>query len=111
MSITYEWTIEQLKTKDIVNDYGETLTDAVVQVVWKKIGTDADGNSSPYVGVTNLDFRTVRLADFVSYASLTQQNVIDWIEAAYNQKQWDGIHGIIENKIKKKGAEVKDLPW
>ena len=44
MSLTYTWKVTGIKTRDEVNEQGETLQNAVVQTYWQKIGTDADGN-------------------------------------------------------------------
>jgi hypothetical protein len=107
MAITNTWSVQQL------NAYPELdgQTDVVFSVHWQLNGTDGTYNGSVYgsVGVT-LDPD----APFVPYASLTQAQVIGWVQDALGEEQVASYEANVAQQI----ADQQDppvvtppLPW
>lgn len=109
--MTYEWRIVKLFTMDQVNADGDTLENAVVDVQWKKIATDTDGNTATYLGRTKLTAEDVASADFVGFTSLTQDLVTEWIQASISEKEMSKIDSILQDRINKKTVVSRMPPW
>jgi hypothetical protein len=98
MSTTYVWKVIEIGTKNAVNNDNEVLNDAIVEVTWKKIGTDINGNFAAYVGTTDLDPTSTTAAAFVALDDVTSSMIVDWLESTISTKEM----GIIDDKIAKK---------
>lgn len=109
--MTYEWRIIKLFTMDQVNADGDTLENAVVDVQWKKIATDSEGNTSTYLGRTKLTAEDVSNSDFVSFTSLTEELVKGWIQNSITEKQMSQIDLILQDRINKQNTVSRMPPW
>jgi hypothetical protein len=103
MSMTYTWKIVEVGTKNAVNNENEVLEDAIVEVTWKKIGTNISGDSAVYVGTTALDPASTSAASFITYEDVTSSNIVDWLEATITDGEMERINNAIANKIAKLG--------
>ena len=101
MSMTYTWKIVQVGTKDTVNNDNAVLSDAIVEVTWKKTGTDVSDNSAVYVGTTELDPASTSASDFIAYDDVTSSNIVDWLEATISSGEMERINNTISRKIEK----------
>lgn len=109
--MTYSWSIVKLKTQDVVNADGVTLSDAVVSIQWIKTGVDDDGNGADVVGWYNPSADNVAEADFVTYADLTKETVVGWIESGISTELMDSYNDKIQEKIKTYSSVEKAIPW
>jgi hypothetical protein len=107
MAITNTWSVQQL------NAYPELdgQTDVVFSVHWQLNGTDGTYNGSVYgsVGVT-LDPD----APFVPYASLTQAQVIGWVQDALGEEQVASYEANVAQQIENQinpPVVTPPLPW
>ena len=107
MPITNTWSVVQMDAYPELD--GET--DVVFSVHWQLNGTDGTYNGSVYgsVGVT-LD----EGATFTPYASLTQAQVIGWVQDALGEEQVAAYEASVAQQI----ADQQDppvvtppLPW
>jgi len=97
--MTYTWEIIKLGHADVTNAGGESLTNAIIQVQWRKKATDSDGNSSVYLGKTNLDVSTTSAADFVALDDVTKENVVAWVEESLSASEVTMINNILQKKV------------
>lgn len=113
MAITYTWKVTGVKTKNQVNEEGETLQDAVVQTYWQKTGTDENGNDGSFSGATPFTAANVSQGSFVPFASLTEEIVLGWIQSVVSGDYEEHVNGKIAKQIDEKVNEVSEssLPW
>jgi hypothetical protein len=76
MEITYTWKITSLKVKN-----EEVHSNAVVQVLWEKTGTDANGNIGTFMGSTPFTSNDVPVGDFIPVEQLSEEIVLNWIKS------------------------------
>lgn len=104
--VTTSWEVTGVKTQTI-----NSLTNTIVQVYWKKIGTDENGIFGVFNGATPFT-STTPMGDFIPFSELTEEQVLSWIkvEAA---KYEDHIDEQIQKQIDNKNNEATepDLPW
>ena len=107
MAITNTWSVVQMDAYPELD--GET--DVVFTVHWQLNGTDGTYNGSVYgsVGVT-LDPD----APFVPYASLTQAQVIGWVQDALGEEQVASYEANVAQQIENQinpPVVTPPLPW
>ena len=107
MAITNTWAVQQLNAYPELD--GET--DVVFTVHWTLVGTDGTYNGSVYgsVGVT-LDPD----APFTPYASLTQAQVIGWVQDALGEEQVASYEANVAQQIENQinpPVVTPPLPW
>lgn len=111
----YTWKITQL-TKQNTND----LDNVIIGTRWEVTGTDEDGFSGTFVGATPFDLTTVDPDSFTPYDSLTENQVIGWIQTKVSSSAatgyWDHISERIDAAISsekniKVAVEKDELPW
>lgn len=96
---TYAWTIDKLYTKNIVLD-GTTYTDVIIRVEATLIGTSEIINSIKSDASFDLDMNVTGIdSSFIEYASVTETNVITWIENKIGLPTINEIKKGIESEI------------
>jgi hypothetical protein len=80
--VTYAWQIEQLDTAPVEGD----LPNVVRKVHWRLFGTDGANTMDTY-GDTSLD--EADPLNFTDYEDLSEATVIDWLEAAIDNRAGD----------------------
>ena len=94
MTISYEWEITEILTDTI--DGNEN---AIVEVSWKRVGSEGDitshvsGKSSLEAGET-----------FITFNDVTLDNVISWIEASMDEVE----HNLLEEEVQIAIQTIKD---
>ncbi len=108
MAITYTWSVTGLKTKD----EGDNAS-AVVQTYWKKVGTDENGNEGTFSGATPFTSVDVPAGEFVPFAELDEETVLDWIKAVVVGGYEEHVNNQIQKQINEKITPITDasLPW
>ena len=99
MATTYTWEIIGLKRRTV-----GALSDAIVQVTWRRKGVDDGSNTGTSDGVCKFD--TPSTEGFIAYASLTEANVISWITDSVSEEYIDSLKVIVDRQI----AELIDVP-
>ena len=99
MATTYTWEIIGLKRRTV-----GALSDAVVQVTWRRKGIDDSLNVGDVMGTYIFDNPSTE--GFIAYASLTENNVIGWVTDIIEDDEVDWIKILIDRKI----AELIDIP-
>jgi len=107
MAITNTWAINQM---DCYPEY-EGEADVVFAVHWRLNATDGTYNGSAYgsIGLT-LDPD----ADFVSFADLTEEQVIGWVQDALGEEQVDALEANVAKQIEDQAnppVVSPTLPW
>ena len=111
MATTYTWAITQIKVKDVINVEGATLSNAIVQTYWKVTGVDENGHEGLFAGATPLSADNVPEADFIPLASLTQTQVLEWVQADVMTNYWDHVEEQIAKQIADQEITEVELPW
>lgn len=115
MSLTYTWKIKSLKKQD---DPSAELDDIIVQTYWECTGTDSANNSGTFNGATPFEPDQVDADNFTAYESLTESQVLGWIQSVVNGNAAYKAH--IDEQIQKQidaivrpTTEVQSdaLPW
>src|SRR6056300_1298013 len=109
--INYTWEIVSMETKDQTNSDGVVLQNAVVRIVWKRIGTDDSGVSHSFLANSEFTAENVPEASFVNYFDLTKDMVIGWITNKLGAHEIAKIDDIITKRIEKKNTIVRTPPW
>lgn len=107
--MNYTWEIIEVGRRDVTNDDGETLTDAVVYVDWQKTATDTDSTVARSVGRTTLDLSGTAAADFVAYADVTQAQLVTWIEAALGDAKVATLNNKLAEKLNRKRTTFSEF--
>lgn len=107
--MTYSWQVVYLSTKDQTNSDGVTLSDAVVEIKWRRIGVDSEGNSAKVVGYTTLSAESTAEADFTAFADLTEEKVTGWLNTL-NSASLDSYHEKIQKKLSGVTTQ-RAAPW
>lgn len=81
MAVTYTWVIEQMSCYP----QSEGQTDVVFTVAWRLNGTDGTYNGTVYGSVGLTPYQAGE--PFTPYASLTQTQVIGWVQSALGPEQ------------------------
>ena len=113
-SLTYK--ITGLKLKDVINDEGETLNDAVFQTYWTLTGVDENGNEAEFRGALPLSADSVPASAFTAFSEVTEEQVIGWIQDFYDENQ-DFYNNMLDELQKQVDAMSEtelsstQLPW
>ena len=107
MAITYTWEVTSLKTKTVAS-----TDNVIVQTYWTKTGTDTDGNVGSFSGATPFPTETIG-AGFTTFASLTQAQVLGWIQAKVTGSYEEHVNAQIQKGLDEVTAPVaeNDMPW
>lgn len=111
----YTWKIKQL-TKQHSGD----LENVIVGTRWEVTGTDADGYAGTFSGATPFELNTVDPSSFTPYESLTEAQVLAWIQSSVSGSSatsyWDHISERIQKAIDVEkniriAVDEDALPW
>lgn len=115
MAITYTWEITGMKVRDEVNSEGVTLTNAVVQTYWKKIGTDSANTEhvGTFSGATPFTASDVPEGEFIEFESLTEETVLGWIQDVVVGSYEEHVNAQIQKQIDAIVNPITEptLPW
>lgn len=111
MAINYTWKVTGIKTQNVINLDGATLADAVVQTYWRVVGVDEHGHEGAFAGATPLSADNVPEASFIPLSSLTEEQVLGWIQTQVYANYWDHVQERINEKIAEQEITAVDLPW
>jgi len=104
--MTYTWKITGVKTVDT-----DSVTDAVVQTYWEKVGTDEDGNQGTFSGATPFLQSSINPENFVPYEELTEEIVLEWIQNIVIGSYEEHVNEHIQKQINLKSIKQPNLPW
>jgi len=113
MAVTYTWEVTGIKTRTQTSADNETLEGAIVQTYWKKIGTDADGNTGTFRGATPFTAEHLNLADFTELSSVTEEQVLGWIKGCVVDEYERHVNQQIQKQIDAVINPITEvaLPW
>jgi len=100
MAITYTWELDRLSKKDVGD-----LSEAVIEVGWRCIGTNEDGITGVFWGTTDFDTSSISAEDFTAYTDLTKEQVLGWVQtrietdSAFETHMQESIQVSIDEKI------------
>lgn len=109
--MNFTWEIVSMSTKDETNTDGVILQNSVVSVQWKRIGTDTDGTSHNFLSSSYFSAENTAESDFVPFFSLTETDVIGWLEEKLGNGELQKIDDIITKRVEKKNSIVRTPPW
>lgn len=116
MALTYTWKLTGL-TKS--NPPSLSVSNVIIGTRWEVVGTDEDGNEGKFSGATPFDLSTVDPNNFTPFDSLTESQVLGWIQTKVSSSAagyWDHISGKIQEQIDKIAMQISEvgsgeLPW
>lgn len=109
--MNYSWLIQKLVTRTEQSSDSAELSDAVVQVHWKRIGINDDGDSASINGYTTLSTAEVASADFVAFNDLTEEVVINWLNTVNSSSTIDDYNSKIDGKLRGVDEIIRAVPW
>jgi len=109
--MTYTWEILSLKTQNTVNSSGESLTDAVLTINWRRHADNGAGNKVSITGQCLLSSESVSLADFIAFESLTEAKVVEWLESKLGAELIADYDSSLEKKLNQDIATDRSVPW
>jgi len=109
--MTYNWTLTSLKKTSTYS-----IQDVVIQAHWTCVGTDADGNTGVFNGVTPFNTNPVDPAYFIAYNDLSEATVMEWIQEIVVDGFLDHVYEQIDKQINENKNPIvevtgDDLPW
>lgn len=109
MAIAYSTIINSLKTTDVLNAEGVTLQKAIVNVEWTKTATEGSVSVS-ISGSLSLDPRGTSSNNFISFSSVTEDQVKSWINSKYPDVE--NLHKkMLIALIDEQSMSSAALPW
>jgi len=108
----YTWTVSSLYTVDT-----ESETDYVVNAVYEVVGTEeVDGVAYTSSIKDTAKFEVVSGDDFVPYADLTNDTVVEWIKSELGELGVEGyenaVGGMIDSQVTPPTVPTNTaLPW
>jgi len=108
--VSYTWQILNFITRDEVNSDGVTLSDAVVNIHWKRSGVAGDSSTASINGYTTLVAADVSESDFIAFTDLTEEIVTGWLDTA-NANLIGTYNAKIQAKINKNSETTRAIPW
>ena len=99
MATTYTWEIIGLKRRTV-----GALSDAIVQVTWRRKGVDDGSNTGTSDGVCKVD--TPSTEGFIAYTSLTEADVISWVTTKVSTDRIASLKIRIDRQI----SELNNTP-
>lgn len=109
--MTYTWEILKFATRDQTNASGAVLQDSVVSIQWRRAGMDAEGNTASIVGYTVMSAEQVEESSFIPFDSLTESDVVGWLESVLSPQKLADYDITIQDKINKRVTTEKAVPW
>ena len=109
--MNYSWEIIKLHTREQTNADGDALADAVVKIKWRRTGVDTDDNSAKVVGYTILSAEDVAEGDFTSFADLTEEKVVGWLNSSISSSEIEAYNLKIQESINKLVTTERAVPW
>lgn len=106
-TLSFAWAVDSVKVK---NENGNS--NAVIQTYWTLAATDNANNTGTFKGAT--PFTTVGMSgDFKAFESLTEADVITWIQGQVVGNYEDHILEQIVKQLDAQVVEVSEpnLPW
>lgn len=79
--MNYSWEILKLTTQEETSSDGNSLSDSIVRIDWKRRAVDDDGTEASYKGVTHVSASSTLAEDFIALAAVQKSHVISWIES------------------------------
>ena len=108
--MNYTWKISKLGLTDTLGTDDVLLENAIVNVKWKRIATDADGIKTSYVGNTSLDTEMAS-SDFIALNDVTAENVTSWLETKLTGTGIASIDKKLAAKIERKRLRNISPSW
>lgn len=84
MAWTLEFKIRNIKVKDVVDEDGNTMENAVFQTYWDVVGTNENGETEEQAGALPLQTSNIDPATFKPFDQLVEADVSGWIAAWYD---------------------------
>jgi hypothetical protein len=100
MAITYTWELDRLSKKDVGD-----LSEAVIEIGWKCVGTNEDGITGVFWSTTAFDASSISAENFTAYTDLTKEQVLGWVQtrveadSAFKTHMQERIQVSINEKI------------
>jgi|TARA_B110000908_G_scaffold7366_1_gene9172 hypothetical protein len=109
--VTYTWNITKLGLSDELNQDDVLLENAIVNLKWKRVLVDSDGNKASYVGNTKLYPQTTSAADFVAVNNVTAVQAIEWLEAEIGTAKTAVIDAELDKRLAKQDRREITPNW
>tara|TARA_R110000868_G_scaffold54984_4_gene171276 strand:- start:1717 stop:2058 length:342 start_codon:yes stop_codon:yes gene_type:complete len=109
MENTYTWSILSL---DVIPNIGE-MTDYVVESSWTCTGNDGEDHIGQCNGSAKFEVN-IDKPNYISFADLTEAEVISWTQASLGSDQLAEIYNRIDDQIKNEINPLivnQKLPW
>lgn len=108
--MNYTWKISKLGLTDKLGSDDVLLENAIVNIKWKRIATDADGIKTSYIGNTALDTEMAS-SDFIALNDVTAENVTSWLEAKLTDTGVAQIDRKLVAKVERKRLRNISPSW
>ena len=112
MAQTFVWTINQLQTAPSLDD----LTDVVIIAHWTYTLNDLEDDGTSYTAssYSTVSFSPPNPESFTAYDSLTEQDVVGWVETTLGEEAVLGLQTYLQENVanqKNPPVVVLPLPW
>lgn len=99
MANSFSWTVDKVYIKNITTG-GKTYSDVIARVEGTLKGISGNDSEVFADHTVDLDMNTSGLADsFTAYSSVSQANVVSWIETRLNATTIETIKSHLNNEI------------
>ena len=82
-----------------------------MKIKWRRTGVDTDDNSAKVVGYTILSAEDVAEGDFTSFADLTEEKVVGWLNSSISSSEIEAYNLKIQESINKLVTTERAVPW
>jgi hypothetical protein len=113
MELTYTWKLTSLKKAT-----NTSISNAIIRTEWDYTGTDVDGDTGTFHGVSDFDITQINAESFVPFEELTEEIVLDWVKqfvdglVGFYQHMDEHIYKQInDKKLVIDSVSDTDFPW
>lgn len=111
MELTYTWKLTGVRKTNT-----EALSGVVIGVSWECKGTDEEGHSGVFSGITPFNLNEVGGENFIPFEELTEELVLGWIQSVVVGGYKDHVDSQIMKQIGLQKNPVvylteAELPW
>jgi len=92
--MTHSW---DCRTVDTYPTQGE-LTDVVYNVHWRLTGIEGE-HSATVIGTQNLTVENIQPEGFITFESLTHEQVVAWVEEAMGEERVDELKASVSAQV------------
>jgi len=111
MTINYSFKITSCNRLILyIDEEGNRYDNLITKINYQYIGVDSDDNTTALFN-SSINLPKPKITDYKNYNSLTENEIIDWLESLISSDEITLMKSVIENNITDIKTKTTVLPW